>query len=70
MDEARMRQCNLGELRWAATVPRPGICARLARFASRINSLHGSDVYRANELVRAVQDWKKATAPKPGSSAP
>ena len=59
-----MRRRRLGELRWLATVCRPVICARLAKLASRINSLCGSDLYRTNDLVRAVREWWQATASK------
>ena len=51
-EDIRLRQCKLGELCLLATVPRPDICARLARTASRVNSLQGSDVYRINDLVK------------------
>ena len=45
----------------AGTVSRPDICARLARIASRINALKGSDVYRINDLAKTVKTWQKAT---------
>ena len=51
-----------------ARVSRPDICVRMARIASRINSLSGSDVYRINELVRAAKEWQKATALKYATS--
>ena len=38
-DEIRLRQCKLGELCWVAAVSRPDIRVRLAKIASRINSL-------------------------------
>ena len=42
-----------------ATVSRPGICARPARIASRVNFLKGSDVSRISGLVEAVNDWRR-----------
>ena len=33
IEDIKLRQCKLGELRWLATVSRPDICARLARAA-------------------------------------
>ena len=56
MEYIKLRQFKLGDLCRVATVSRPDICARLARIASRINALCGSDVYRINELVRAAKD--------------
>ena len=64
----KLCQCKLGELCWLATVSRPDICARLARIASRINALTGSDVYRINDLVKTVKTWQKATQLKYASS--
>ena len=69
LDEAKMRQCNLGEFCLVAAVLRPDICARVARIASRINSLFGSDVYRINGLVRAAKEQQRATVLKYASSA-
>ena len=43
--DVKLCQCTHGELSWLATVSRPDIRARLARIASRVNSLLGSDVY-------------------------
>ena len=54
-----MRQCNPGELCWLAAVSRPDICARLARIASRINSLRCSDVYCINDLIKTAKTWQK-----------
>ena len=62
MDYIKLRPCKLGELRWVAAVPRPDICARLARINSRINALCGSHVYRFRELVRMVKNWQQAAA--------
>ena len=64
MDGTTLRQCKLGELRRAATVSRPDICARFARIASRINALSGSDAHRINELVRVATAWQHATVLK------
>ena len=61
MDYIKLRQRKSGESRLVATVSLPDICARLARVASRINALCGSDVRRTNELVRVVKDWQQAT---------
>ena len=62
MDYIELRQCKLGEVCWVTAVSRPDICARLARIASRIDALCGSDVFRIDELVRVTRDWQQATA--------
>ena len=62
MEEVRMHPCKLGELCWLAMVSRPEICARLARLASRVNSLVGSDVYQINDLLESAKEWLQATA--------
>ena len=67
-EDVKLRQCKLGEPCWLATVPRPDICARLARIAPRVNSLQGADVYRANDLVNTVKMWQPATVLKYFSS--
>ena len=67
-DNAKMCQWKLGELRWVATGSRPGIRARLAMLTSGINSLCGSDVYRINELGRAVKELRIATVLEYASS--
>ena len=64
MDHIELRQCKSGEICLVATAPRPDTCARLARIASRINALSGSDAYRINELARAVKEWQPATTRK------
>ena len=64
MDYIKWRQRKLGEMRWAAAVSRPDICARSARIAPRINALCGSDVNCVNGLVRVAKDWGHATALK------
>ena len=69
LDEAELRQCKLGELCSVAATSRPDICARLARIASKGNSLCGSDVYRINELVRVAEGRQKATVMKYASSS-
>ena len=58
-EDVELRQCKLGELCWLATVSRPDICARLARIASRINELTGSDVYRINDVVKTGRSGRK-----------
>ena len=68
-DETKMRQCTSGELRRAATVSRPDICARLARVALRINSLCESDAHRINDLARLAKEWREATELKYASSS-
>ena len=69
MDYVKLRQRKLGELRWVATVSRPDICARPARIAPRINALCRSDMYRINELARAVKGWQQATVLNYASSS-
>ena len=48
------------------------MCGRLAQVASRVNSSHGSDVYRINDLVKTVKKWRSATVLKrsPASRSP
>ena len=67
-DAIKMRQCNLGELCWLATVSRPDIRAPLARIASRVNSRQGRGVYRINDPVGTVQLWQQETVLKCASS--
>ena len=43
-----------------ATAPRPDIRARLAQKAAAVNASKGSDIYRFDNLVKEVTDWKKA----------
>ena len=62
-----MRQCVMGELRCVSAVSRPDTCVRLARIASRINSLRGSGVRRIIELALSAKGWRKATALKHAS---
>ena len=57
MEDAKLRRWKLGELSWAAAVLLPGICARSARIATRIEALCGSDVYRISELFRVAEEW-------------
>ena len=64
VEDIKLRQCKPGELSWLATVSRPDICARLARIASHINSLQGSDVYRITDLVETVKLRQAATVLK------
>ena len=51
----KLRQCTLGGLCWLAAVSRPGSCARIARIASRINSLQGDNGRRIDDSVKTVQ---------------
>ena len=67
-EDAKLRQCKLGGLCRPATVSRREICAKLARIASRINSLQGADVYRINDLAKTVKKWQPATVLKYFSS--
>ena len=60
-DDTEMRQCKLGESPWVATVSRPDICACLARMASTVNKLCGSDAYRIYEVVRVAGGWQQVT---------
>ena len=69
LEETELRQCKPGELRWLATVSRPDICALLARIASRVNSLRGSDVHRINNLLKTVNEWQRAKILKYRSSS-
>ena len=62
MDFIKLRQCKSGEARRVIAVKLPDICARLARIASSIHPVCGSGVFRKNELVRVVKDWRRATA--------
>ena len=40
------------------------IFARLARIATRVDPLLGSDAYRINGLVSPVKEWREATGLK------
>ena len=60
LEDVKLRQCELGEPSWLATVTRPDICACAARFASQMKSLKGSDVYRINDLAGAAEVWQQA----------
>ena len=55
------RQRKSGKLRWLATASRRDICARLARAASRAETMKGGDVYRISGLAETVRVWKQAT---------
>ena len=57
MEDIRRRHCKLGELRRLATVVRPDFGARLARLASEVSSLKGSDIY---DLIKTVGEWQQA----------
>ena len=69
IEDIKLRQRKLSDLCWLATVTRPDICARLARIASRVNSLQGSDVYRISDLATTVRAWRLATVLKYPSSS-
>ena len=45
-EELQTCQSKLGEPCWLATVSRPDICARLARFSANLSSLKVIDIYR------------------------
>ena len=59
-DAIRLRQCTLGELCSVPTASRPNICACLARLASKINSVRGSDAYCINELAKTGKAQQQA----------
>ena len=50
----------MGGLRWLATFSSPDIYARLARIASRVNFLQGSDIYRVNDMAKTVKERRRA----------
>ena len=41
---------------WVATVSRPGIRARLAQLASKVNPVLASDIYRINDLIKTAKE--------------
>ena len=57
-EDIKLCRCKRAQLCRLAAVSRPDICARLARIASRVNSLLGSDVYRINDLAKTVKAWQ------------
>ena len=57
-EELQTCQSKLGELCWLATVSRPDICARLARFSANLNSVKVIDIYRINDLIKTVKKWQ------------
>ena len=67
-EAVKLRQCKLGELFCVAAFSRLDICDRLARIASLANSLQGSDVYRASNLVTTVPARRQAAILKCASS--
>ena len=69
VEDIKLRQCALYEICWLAAVWIPDICARLARIASRVNSLQGSDAYRVNALVTTVKMQQQAAVLKYWSSS-
>ena len=54
-EELQTCRSKLGELCWLATVSRPDICARLARFSANLNSLEVVGIYRINDLIKTVK---------------
>ena len=64
-----MRQWDLGELRRSATASRPDIRARLDQLAERMNSLHGSDMYRPHDLIKTAKDRQDAKISKCASGS-
>ena len=68
MGTVRLRQCKLGGLGRLAAASRPDIRARVAQLAARGNSLHGSDIYRINELFETAKEWRKETTSRYVSS--
>ena len=62
--ELQVRQSKLGGLCWLFTVPRPNICARLARFPAKLNGLKVIDIYRINDLIKTVKKWQSECALK------
>ena len=54
----RNRPLSDEELCWLATMARPDICARLARFSANLSSLQVIDVYRINDLIKTVKQWR------------
>ena len=55
LNEIRVRQRKLGELRWLAMVSLPDSNARQAALAATVNHLQVYDVSRINDLIRAGQ---------------
>ena len=51
---------NLGRLCWLAPVSKPHLCARLARIASQVTPLQGSNVYRTDGRAKTAVAWQKA----------
>ena len=74
-DGIKLRQCDLGELCWLATLSRLDFCARSARFATRVDLSLGSDIYRINDPTRPAKERQRATvlkyasSPRPGAPA-
>ena len=57
-EELQTCQSKLRALRWLATVSRPDICARLARFSANLNGHEVIDIYRINDLIKTVKEWQ------------
>ena len=60
-DETALCQGKMNEAFRSATVFRPGICARLARLAYRVDASQGPNLPRINDVVWTVKEWWKAT---------
>ena len=67
-EDVFLRQRKSGELRWLAAVSRPGVRARLARLASRVNSLQRRDIRRFHDWIKTDQVWQLAAKFKNASS--
>ena len=65
---AKLHQSKLGDPLRLATASRPGICAKLARIGSRIDSVPDNDIYRINDLAWTVKEWQTATILRYASS--
>ena len=59
----------MGDLCWLATASRPGICARLAQLASKVDDLQGSDIYRINALIKTAKSGQPRAVSKYASSS-
>ena len=58
IEEVRIRECRLGELRWLATDSRP-----------HIRALLDGEIFRIHDSVRTVEGWRRATIPNYVSSS-
>ena len=67
--EIRDDQCRLGEVGWRATVPRPDMRSRPSVVAPNTTHLQMYDVYRVNDLSRAVKQWQEEEISPPDACA-